>query len=122
MTTHPVQMVSISCPESGLKDRILGMFHGLGAAGKIWKDFSGTSLNKKNFYCMSFANSCNKYPEITFFSYFLPFLWEICVCIIHKNNLNHHELYKMDIKICFQQLLLFLYFYMLMYMIILTYL
>lgn len=67
MTTHPVQMVSISCRGSGLKDRILVMFHGLGAAGKIWKDFSGISFKKKDSYCMSFTNSCNKYPEITSF-------------------------------------------------------
>ncbi|XP_036017031.1 A disintegrin and metalloproteinase with thrombospondin motifs 19 isoform X3 [Mus musculus] len=41
MTTHPVLMVFISCLVNGSKDKILVMFHGPGAARRIWKDFSG---------------------------------------------------------------------------------
>lgn len=78
MTTHPVPMDSISCLGSGLKDRILGMFHGHGAAGKIWKDFSGISFKKKNAYCIIFTNSCNKYPEIISFQCFTTSVGDLC--------------------------------------------
>jgi hypothetical protein len=51
MTTHPVLMVFISCLVNGSKDKILVMFHGPGAARRIWKDFSGTRVFNYVFPC-----------------------------------------------------------------------